>query len=967
MLKVTVILITKKLIKNLIAFLMLLLFVCNSAIFVFADSPKLAARKVKVGYFQFNGYHDTDLTGYRSGYGYEYLHAMAKYNNWDFEYIDGTWAECQEMLQKGEIDILTSMQYSDERAQKYDFSEKNIGSSSAILTVKEGNENFVRGEFDTFKNMTIGIVAGNSRNDDLKAYSEKNNFTYTSHEFVDQNVMYEALMNGDIDAMLTSDLRKTNGEWVLARFAPSPFYVTVRKGNTVLLNEINKSLSKLEEEHPLLAVELHNKYYAVNDSAIMFSNAEREFIKNAGVVKVATWPDREPLSYFEKGECKGIVPDLMRLAASDLGLKIEFVETDTYAESCEIVQEGKADIMTNFMTDFDEAEELNVKLTSPYMNLEYCRVSKKGNLPEKQTIALPTDNVLVSRYVYENFSREQIFEYETTSDAIDAVRRGEADVTFANSIVTSHFMRKSENSGLIAVMTDEIDHSVSMAVSKYAPIEIYDLLNRELIKLKQTQLSNIITKHTMYNNGSVTWADYLYSNPVQVIFIGFVTMVFILICASVTLISRRKYVHSLKNLAFKDELTGLWNVAKLEQEAKQAINDNKRDKLSIVAMDIYKFRMINEIYGREIGDMIIKHMATELSQLAPTMLYPAHVKADNFLAIIYSNDRQEIEALFEKLRDKIFAFKWENQYISLSINCGLYIVNKKCKATTAIDNADKARRQSKSNSEGFWVYDETLETQLRKEKDIEDRFPTALTINEFEVYYQPKVNMHTNKICGAEALVRWNSSQSGFMRPDEFIPVLEKTGAIVELDFFVLEQVCKYVSEFLHRGEVPPKISVNQSRMHLPRTNYLSRLSDLIEKYAIPQGLIELELTETAFVDLDLTKQIVRKLKALGFTLSIDDFGSGYSSLTFLNTIQIDVMKIDRTFLQSTDSSQRTKIILKRMVDMAKDLNMEVVCEGVETLSQIQFLISIGCDLAQGYYYAQPMPKLQFDEKWKAN
>ena len=241
----------------------------------------------------------------------------------------------------------------------------------------------------------------------------------------------------------------------------------------------------------------------------------------------------------------------------------------------------------------------------------------------------------------------------------------------------------------------------------------------------------------------------------------------------------------------------------------------------------------------------------------------------------------------------------------------------------------------------------------------------ALLEREFVVYYQPKINMETEKIIGAEALVRWISKDKGFMNPGEFIPVFEKEGFIIELDFFVLEEAVKIIRDWLDNNKNPITISVNQSRVHLSNPYYIERLKNLINKYQIPTKFIELELTESLFMDIDVALETVKKIKELGFSVSVDDFGSGFSSLNMLKSMPIDVVKIDREFLNESENSQKAQKIISKIVEMAKELDMEVICEGVEKIEQAEFLKSIGCYYAQGFLYAKPMPETEFFDKVK--
>ncbi|WP_236879340.1 putative bifunctional diguanylate cyclase/phosphodiesterase [Clostridioides difficile] len=240
----------------------------------------------------------------------------------------------------------------------------------------------------------------------------------------------------------------------------------------------------------------------------------------------------------------------------------------------------------------------------------------------------------------------------------------------------------------------------------------------------------------------------------------------------------------------------------------------------------------------------------------------------------------------------------------------------------------------------------------------------ALEKGEFIVYYQPKYSLgDVNEIEGAEALIRWNSPEFGFISPIDFIPLFEKNGFIVNIDMFVFEEVCKTLNKWINKGYTPVPISVNMSRVHLYRDNFIENITDLISKYNISPEFIELELTESVVFDnLNILIDIMKKIKEIGFLISMDDFGSGYSSLNLLKDLSFDILKLDRGFLIETTDTKRGKIIISKIVEMAKAIDIKVICEGVETYEQVEFLKEIGCDKVQGYLFAKPMVLDEFEK-----
>ena len=247
-------------------------------------------------------------------------------------------------------------------------------------------------------------------------------------------------------------------------------------------------------------------------------------------------------------------------------------------------------------------------------------------------------------------------------------------------------------------------------------------------------------------------------------------------------------------------------------------------------------------------------------------------------------------------------------------------------------------------------------------------FQIALQQNEFQVYYQPKVNLQNQKIIGAEALIRWIKADGSAMLPGEFIPVYEKTGEIIALDFFVYQSTCQYLRSRLNANQPVVPISMNVSRMHLRNQNLVTFVEQLLKEYEIPPYLLEFELTENLYIeDYQHIRRIMTALKKLGVRVSIDDFGSGYSSLNILTKLHCDVLKLDQTFLDCDHISKKNRLVIEAIHKMAKELGISVICEGVETEKQAKFLESIGCFFIQGYLVAKPLPEKDFSERLTQN
>jgi len=418
-------------------------------------------------------------------------------------------------------------------------------------------------------------------------------------------------------------------------------------------------------------------------------------------------------------------------------------------------------------------------------------------------------------------------------------------------------------------------------------------------------------------------------------------------------------------LLYIDELTGGSNKNSFLIKANMLIMNNV-NKYAFILLDINKFKFINEHFGNEQGDLLLKHIAKVLSKHIDLDEVFARIAGDKFYILHKYITKDDIEDYVKRITEDILSFKFsDDSHYNIVVCAGIFIIeNTAISIDIIIDRASIAAKVIKGGyTSAHCFYTNDIHNTIMVEKNIEDEMYYALENGEFEVYIQPKYNFVTNKIAGAEALIRWNHPQKGLLPPDLFIPIFEKNGFITKIDMYVFEEICKKQKLWAAEGKEVLIVSVNQSRVHLDNPDYVNTLRLIVEKYNISPEVMELELTESVFTsNMDLMFNITRQLHNIGFRLSIDDFGSGYSSFNMLKDIVVDVLKIDREFFIEPSSTVRGRKIVKSIIMMAKDLGIETVAEGVETKEQVDFLIEMGCDLAQGYYFAKPMPMSDFED-----
>ena len=394
--------------------------------------------------------------------------------------------------------------------------------------------------------------------------------------------------------------------------------------------------------------------------------------------------------------------------------------------------------------------------------------------------------------------------------------------------------------------------------------------------------------------------------------------------------------------------------------ASQMMESAPGQQFYIVRLDIDRFKVINDLYGLEEGDCLLKTIAAMLSEKLKERAVYGRISGDIFCACVDCSREQVIEFV-QEIAAALAEYPLASKVIPSFGICR--VDNVRTPINVLCDWANLALKTVKGSFYPFYAfYDETLRDQILSEKKIENEMDAALENREFVLYFQPKVDIATSRIVGAEGLVRWQHPSEGTIPPDQFIPLFERNGFIIQLDEFVWEQACVCLRKWIDQGREPVPISVNVSRMHIHDEGLSAKLASLIGKYNLSPKWLELELTESIFFEnADLLVRTVQNLQKEGFRFSLDDFGAGYSSLNMLKSLPVETIKLDRGFFNEVIVTSRGKTVVAHTISLAKALNIDVIAEGVENREQTEFLLGAGCSLAQGYYYSPPVSATEFE------
>ncbi|MBH7721587.1 bifunctional diguanylate cyclase/phosphodiesterase [Clostridioides difficile] len=488
------------------------------------------------------------------------------------------------------------------------------------------------------------------------------------------------------------------------------------------------------------------------------------------------------------------------------------------------------------------------------------------------------------------------------------------------------------------------------------------------IILQITYTTPVYSLCKLYKNNSINNFESIVSNNQ---FISKYAIQIILIMAIICMMlifyiiyDKLNFKIKLQKIAYTDNLTGANTIDKFVIDANKILCKNTQVKYALLYIDIDKFKYINDLFGYEVGNEILRNLTKIIkSNIFEEEMF-ARISADNFIIImkyIEEDITKRLKTIFEEL--DLFNNNQEEKY-KLVLSCGIYFILPEDRdINSIIDRANIPHKMAKGGHKSSYAfYDNKIHDQEIKEKEMENTMFSSLENKEFIIYLQPKIDLNTGEIQGSEALVRWKRPDKGLIPPNEFIPFFERNGFVINLDLYVLEEVCIYLRKWIDAGINPVTVSVNVSRIHLYCNNFIETYKNIIDKYNIPAKYIELELTESIIFDnFDILIDIMNNLKKIGFLISMDDFGSGYSSLNMLKEIPMDILKLDQKFIMETYNSKRSKIIVTKVIEMAKELGMKVISEGVETEEQFKLLKEVKCDMAQGYLFGKPMPIEEFE------
>ena len=944
------------------------------AVGIFSSVVKAAdPRTVKVAFFPMDGYNETAADGTLGGMDVDYLNELCNYVNWEIEYVQcDSWDEALSLLSAQEVDLVGSAQYSIERAGVYQYANLSSGYTFGVIAARP-DSSLAYEDFEAMKGITYGIVKTYVRRPEFLEYLKDNGVNnFSLKEYASTADLREALDKGEVDAIVHTFTETKAGHRLIGRFAPMPFYYISYKGNDNVMRELNQAIADLRINQPQLETDLMNKYYQSRlDKTIVFTTEEKKYIASGPTVTVGYLDGYYPFSYEEGGEYRGLTRELFENNASSVGLYFTYQKMGSLREAETALQNGAIDVIA-YCTDASETlVSYDLASIKEYANIPIVIIMKdSGNLGSLSSLATVP-------YLYTEATHAvdtglvSVMTYSTQQECLEAVRKGTVDAVLCDGYLAEYLLStelRYNKMEVKRVLSES--YAVSMVISKNGDTALSGILSKTISVIDAKTVSDYMMENNVYS--LMTLDRFVRNNSMEIIILLFFVLIAVILVARHIILKNRK----IQNLMYKDTSMDIWNLNYLIYwGTMNLLPENKEHQYAVAYLNVSQFRHYNIIYGWNAGQKLLESVADVLcSNVDERKEICARNQGDRFALLLTHNSQ---DALIERAKNLVREIEkriYDDTENRMAIHMGIYFVPSESNdLRVAVNYANQAiDTLSDSHVSEIKVYDESLEKTIKDQHEREKLLDSVDVNKDFTTYYQAKVDIRTGKIIGAEALIRFlDPTDCGRVKsPAFFVPYFEQTGRVTELDFFVLESVCKMLRRRLNDGKEVVTISCNFSRLHFMKPGFPERFESVLEKYKISKEYIEVEVTETVVVEelqLSTVLNTLNTLKENGVRISIDDFGSGYSSLGVFEQIPASVIKLDRSFLLNQEDRGRQVKIMRGIVNLGKELKAQIVCEGVETENDVELMREIGAYVAQGYHYSKPIPEDEFEKKLDAN
>ena len=688
--------------------------------------------------------------------------------------------------------------------------------------------------------------------------------------------------------------------------------------------------------------------------------------------------DRCPIFYQDEatGAIMGIGVELMRFAAVEAGYSANF-RAITEATLKSALDNPAYDVILPFGSAISSESGMPTLVSDNLMQTPFTFVTEGSReLPSMNTMHVGMLRSLggAVETLHQLYPDMQIMSYETMADSVKALRAGEVDALLHNSFVWSYVLQKPAYEDLVVQPSTvfSMDFRAGTPDTEHGR-EMLERLNGGIAAISDTRRQAVILDYTSKKLYKYDFSDYLHE-------FGLVYLLAALLLAAVIVIAlqqikavRKEEEQKRQLMLDYDPLTGALSMTGFRKRVEELLHAHPDSAYYLSYNNIRDFKFINDSLGRTAGDDLLKMVAKKTMETLTEEEAVGRITADHFVVLRHISGEEQIREderrVFEPVRNFFINQGKENR---VQICSGIYVLTPKDYRVIDVDHmldlarvAEKRVRERRSGAYAFYNPDQW--EKGKRISDIINYLPKALQTGDIQVFYQPQVNYETGEITGAEALCRWDHTKLGWLHPEGFISTLEDAGLIYDLDCYVWETVCRDLQRWNEQGS-RRFVSVNVSRGDIREDRDMpGHFYNLVQQYGLTPDQLRIEITETAYVENpELLIGTTEKLRAYGFQVEMDDFGSGYSSLHMLKEVPVDRIKLDLHFLTESGDPEKSRTIVSCMIQMMQMLGLKLIAEGVETAEQAAFLKSKGCHEMQGYYFYKPLPVREFERVMEA-
>ncbi|MCM1056897.1 MAG: EAL domain-containing protein [Firmicutes bacterium] len=924
-------------------------------------------RQVKVAFFPMDGYHITNQDGSLDGMDVSYLKALRDYTDWEIEYVEcASWEQALQMLADKEVDLVGSAQYSAERAEIYQYADLASGYTFGVIATN-ADAGIAYEDFMAMRRVTFGMVENYVRKTEFLQYLSDHDIDFpVIREYESTEKLQQALSAGEVDALVHTFTEIREGQRLIGRFAPRPFYYISYQGNDDLMRELNQAIADLKINQPELETELMNTfYYSRFDKAALLTTEEKKYLADTELLTVGYLDGHYPFSYEEDGEFKGLSREMLEGSIALTGQRLEYVLLEDEGSARKALLDGDIDILVYSADKKEVLDNHYLTAAREYAEIPLVLVmDRNSNIGDIRTLGTVSylKEEAESSVLLQN---AEIKVYGSQQEGMTAVKDGEVDAVLCDGYMAEHLFRTDfqyENLQIKNVFKSE--YPISVVVLEENRL-LSGILAKTITPIDYRAVSEYMLKENTYPLANLRTFIRNHSSVIILFLMGVLLLV-ILVAAHIVHDEKR-----IRKLMYKDTFMDIWNLNYLIYWGERKLLPEHKGSYAVVYLNVSQFRHYNIIYGWDAGEKLLEGIADLLTNSVDRKQeICARNQGDRFALLLTCGQREALLERLNALRNTVEEYIFANTENHMPVQMGLYFLGQQTKELqVALNYASQALDFTGDREENaIKVYDDKLEQMIKERHEREKLLQSVDVWKDFAVYYQPKVDIRNGEIVGAEALVRFlNPAEGGAVKaPGFFVPYYEQTGKITEIDFFVYESVCRLLRQRLDAGEKVVTISCNFSRMHFIKPGFAEKFEGILNKYRIDRNLIEVEITETLVIEKlqqNTVKETLDSLHQKGIHLSIDDFGAGHSSLGIFEQIPAAVIKLDRSFLLNQQDHNRQVAIMRGIVNMAQNLEAQIVCEGVETEADIRLMQEIGANVAQGYYYSKPIPEAEFAER----